>query len=247
MHIPTPHHNNYQPSSTALLAVGDIQWSLTQGTHTMRSTSDAGEPTFIFSNVHELDPDTFYCVILRRSKWGLLLLVGWLAVVLLKQRALGGGKERVRWLAQLRAHARLITCIVLITLCTSTPSNADHPSHELEVLQQVLGKLSILHMSKNVKKNQVPFNLPQIDPNIVSTVVVRQQAMYCGWVVKLRRREGHRVSCVIQRQDAAGAVLVVGCCRARDLTPPHSSHSHFLWLHHTFTPFHTFQMINNNR
>jgi len=43
-----------------------------------------------------------------------------------------------------------------------------HPAHEIEVLEQVLGKLSVMHMSKNVKKNQVPFNLPQIDPNIVS-------------------------------------------------------------------------------
>jgi hypothetical protein len=36
------------------------------------------------------------------------------------------------------------------------------------VLQQVLGKLSMLHVSQSVKKNQVPFNLPQIDPKIVS-------------------------------------------------------------------------------
>lgn len=36
------------------------------------------------------------------------------------------------------------------------------------MLEQVLGKLSVMHMSKNVKKNQVPFNLPQIDPSIVS-------------------------------------------------------------------------------
>jgi hypothetical protein len=54
-------------SVTAELAVGDVTWQLTQGTHTMRSTSDAGEPTFIFSSVINTDPDTFYCVILKRG------------------------------------------------------------------------------------------------------------------------------------------------------------------------------------
>lgn len=44
-----------------------------------------------------------------------------------------------------------------------------HPAHELEVLEQVLAKLSSFHVSKSVKKNQVPFNLPlpQLDPNMV--------------------------------------------------------------------------------
>lgn len=37
----------------------------------------------------------------------------------------------------------------------------------------MLGKLSTMHVSKNVKKNQVPFNLPQVDPNIVSISVLR--------------------------------------------------------------------------
>ena len=55
---------------------------------------------------------------------------------------------------------------MLSLLCVAAP--AGHPAHEIEVLEQVLGKLSTLHMSKNVKKNQVPFNLPQIDPKIVS-------------------------------------------------------------------------------
>jgi hypothetical protein len=38
------------------------------------------------------------------------------------------------------------------------------------VLEQVLGKLSMMHVSKNVKKNAMPFNLalPQIDPKTVS-------------------------------------------------------------------------------
>lgn len=53
--------------SAAVLSVGDVQWQLTQGTHTMRSTSDAGEPTFIFSSVVDRDPDTFFCVILKRG------------------------------------------------------------------------------------------------------------------------------------------------------------------------------------
>jgi hypothetical protein len=46
---------------------------------------------------------------------------------------------------------------------------AAHPVHELEVLEQVLGKLSVMHISKNVKKNAMPFNLaiPQIDPKTV--------------------------------------------------------------------------------
>jgi hypothetical protein len=52
----------------AILAVGDTQWQLTQGTHTMRSTSDAGEPTFIFSAVVERDPDTFYAVLFKRGR-----------------------------------------------------------------------------------------------------------------------------------------------------------------------------------
>jgi hypothetical protein len=52
----------------AVLSVGDVQWQLTQGTHTMRSTSDSGEPTFIFSSVLDRDPDTFYCVILKRGR-----------------------------------------------------------------------------------------------------------------------------------------------------------------------------------
>lgn len=56
--------------SAAVLSVGDAQWQLTQGTHTMRSTSDAGEPTFIFSSVVDRDPDTFYCVILKRGTQG---------------------------------------------------------------------------------------------------------------------------------------------------------------------------------
>jgi hypothetical protein len=102
--------NKHYPLLSAELRVGDVQWQLTQGTHTMRSTSDAGEPTFIFSSVLDKDPDTFYCVILKRG----------------------------------------------------------HPSHEIEVLQQVLSKLSMMHVSKNVKKNAVPFNLPQLDPNMVS-------------------------------------------------------------------------------
>jgi hypothetical protein len=50
---------------------------------------------------------------------------------------------------------------------------AAHPAHELEVLEQVLGKLSVMHVSKNVKKNAMPFNLalPQIDPKTVSAAV----------------------------------------------------------------------------
>jgi hypothetical protein len=51
---------------------------------------------------------------------------------------------------------------------------AAHPAHELEVLEQVLGKLSVMHVSKNVKKNAMPFNmaLPQIDPKTVSALCV---------------------------------------------------------------------------
>jgi hypothetical protein len=64
----------------AVLSVGDVQWQLTQGTHTMRSTSDSGEPTFIFSSVLDRDPDTFYCVILKRGRCcqlpGLCVCVG---------------------------------------------------------------------------------------------------------------------------------------------------------------------------
>lgn len=56
------------PSPAAILAVRDTQWQLTQGTHTMRSTSDAGEPTFIFSAIIERDPDTFYAVIFKRGE-----------------------------------------------------------------------------------------------------------------------------------------------------------------------------------
>lgn len=38
----------------------------------------------------------------------------------------------------------------------------------------MLRKLSIFHISKNVKKNAVPFNLPlpQIDPNIVRAACI---------------------------------------------------------------------------
>jgi hypothetical protein len=56
-----------------LLQVGTTQWRLSMGSHTMRSLSDASEPTFIFSGVLEGDNDTFYCVIFKRSKsWGAL-------------------------------------------------------------------------------------------------------------------------------------------------------------------------------
>jgi hypothetical protein len=58
----------------------------------------------------------------------------------------------------------------LMTVCSCACScPAGHPVHELDVLQQILGKLSVMHVSKSVKKNAVPFNLPQIDPNIVSS------------------------------------------------------------------------------
>jgi uncharacterized Fe-S cluster-containing MiaB family protein len=65
---------------------------------------------------------------------------------------------------------------------------AGHPAHELEVLQQILGKLSVMHVSKSVKKNAVPFNLPQIDPNVVSASPQQPLSMClkyrsCPWYV----------------------------------------------------------------
>ncbi|WIA37760.1 hypothetical protein OEZ86_014635 [Tetradesmus obliquus] len=103
------------PMLSALLQVGTTQWRLSMGSHTMRSLSDAAEPTFIFSGVLEGDNDTFYCVIFKRT----------------------------------------------------------HPAHELEVLEQVLGKLSVMHVSRNVKKNAMPLNLaiPQIDPKVINEMM----------------------------------------------------------------------------
>lgn len=104
------------PMLSAVLQVGDAaRWQLSMGSHTMRSASDACEPTFIFSGVDAKDLDLFYCVIFKRA----------------------------------------------------------HPAHELELLEQVLGKLSVLHVSKNAKKNQMPFNLPlpQIDPNVINEIM----------------------------------------------------------------------------
>jgi hypothetical protein len=51
-----------------VIQVGTTQWRLSMGSHTMRSLSDASEPTFIFSGVLEGDNDTFYCVIFKRSE-----------------------------------------------------------------------------------------------------------------------------------------------------------------------------------
>jgi hypothetical protein len=56
-----------------VLQVGSTQWQLSMGSHTMRSLSDASEPTFIFSGVVEGDNDTFYCVIFKRSEWKALV------------------------------------------------------------------------------------------------------------------------------------------------------------------------------
>lgn len=61
----------------------------------------------------------------------------------------------------------MLVCCLLVCVCALVTGT---PGHELEVLQQVLGKLSIMHVSKSVKKNAVPFNLPQLDPNIVSVL-----------------------------------------------------------------------------
>ncbi|KAF8058434.1 sbpA [Scenedesmus sp. PABB004] len=103
------------PMLSAVLDAGGVRWSLALASHTMRSLSDAGEPTFIFSGVKQRDVDTFYCVIFKRN----------------------------------------------------------HAAHELEVLEQVLGKLSTLHVSSSVKKNAVPFNLPlpQIDPKTINEIM----------------------------------------------------------------------------
>eukprot|EP00882_Tetradesmus_deserticola_P021183 GHRQ01022930.1.p2 GENE.GHRQ01022930.1~~GHRQ01022930.1.p2 ORF type:complete len:104 (+),score=54.16 GHRQ01022930.1:494-805(+) len=60
------------PALSALLQVGSSQWLLSSSSHTMRSLSDASEPTFIFSGVLQGDSDTFYCVIFRRSECTLL-------------------------------------------------------------------------------------------------------------------------------------------------------------------------------
>lgn len=58
----TVHH-----PAVALMSVGDIVWRLERGSHSMRSASDAGEPTLIFSNAVEKDPEAFYCVIFKRG------------------------------------------------------------------------------------------------------------------------------------------------------------------------------------
>ncbi|KAF6261475.1 hypothetical protein COO60DRAFT_774588 [Scenedesmus sp. NREL 46B-D3] len=48
-----------------------------------------------------------------------------------------------------------------------------HPAHQLQVLEQVLAKLSVMHVSKNVKTNTMPLNLalPQIDPKTVNEIL----------------------------------------------------------------------------
>jgi hypothetical protein len=56
------------PILSAVLTVGEVQWQLKIGSHTMRSSSTVGEPTYIFSSVFETDPDTFYCVVFKKSK-----------------------------------------------------------------------------------------------------------------------------------------------------------------------------------
>eukprot|EP00878_Enallax_costatus_P023477 GHUV01024973.1.p1 GENE.GHUV01024973.1~~GHUV01024973.1.p1 ORF type:complete len:414 (+),score=146.25 GHUV01024973.1:1024-2265(+) len=103
------------PLMSAVCVAGDVTWHLQRGSHTMRSTSDAGEPTFIFSSVVDRDIDTFYCVIFKRG----------------------------------------------------------HSAHDLELLEQILSKISVLHISKNATKNQVPFNLPipQVDPKTVNEIM----------------------------------------------------------------------------
>lgn len=103
------------PMLSAVCKAGDVSWQLWGGSHTMRSTSDAGEPTFIFSNVHDKDIDTFYCVIFKRG----------------------------------------------------------HRAQDLELLQEVLSRLSVFHMSQSAKKNQVPFNLPlpQVDPKVINEIM----------------------------------------------------------------------------
>ena len=55
------------PILSAVLTVGEVQWQLKIGAHTMRSSSTVGEPTYIFSSVFEADPDTFYCVVFKKS------------------------------------------------------------------------------------------------------------------------------------------------------------------------------------
>jgi hypothetical protein len=59
---------------------------------------------------------------------------------------------------------------VVLMAAAAAAATPGHPAHELEVLEQILVKLSTFHVSKRAKKNQVPFNLPlpQLDPNMVS-------------------------------------------------------------------------------
>lgn len=57
---------NY-PMLAARATIGPVGWVLKVGSHTMRSSSSNGEPSFIFSMVDEKNPELFYCVVMQKG------------------------------------------------------------------------------------------------------------------------------------------------------------------------------------
>lgn len=67
LHFKIPAGKNY-PLLAAYVTVGPVSWTLKPGTHTMRSASASGEPSFIFSFVNEKNPEQFYAIVLRKGE-----------------------------------------------------------------------------------------------------------------------------------------------------------------------------------
>lgn len=87
--------------------------------------------------------------------------------VLSEQAACIQGGQKLPCFGLFQTLSVLVSAYSCVCVCVSITGTT---GHELEVLQQVLSKLSIMHVSKSVKKNAVPFNLPQLDPSIVSVL-----------------------------------------------------------------------------
>jgi hypothetical protein len=49
------------------VTVGPVSWAVKVGSHSMRSATDDGAPSFIFSNVNDKNGDLFYCVVLAKG------------------------------------------------------------------------------------------------------------------------------------------------------------------------------------
>lgn len=57
----------------------DLRWSLSAVNHVLRTASKWGEPTYIFANILDNDPQAFVAVTLRKGEGG--FRVEWVPVV----------------------------------------------------------------------------------------------------------------------------------------------------------------------